>query len=67
MARNRYSVPCELVGQMVSTRLSPARVRVVAGEEIVADHERLADKGKTQYDWRHYIPLVQRKPGVLRN
>ena len=67
VARNRYSVPCELVGQMVSTRLYPARVRVVAGDEIVADHERLADKGKTQYDWRHYIPLVQRKPGALRN
>ena len=26
VARNRYSVPCELVGQMVSTRLYPASV-----------------------------------------
>ena len=67
VARNRYSVPCELVGQMVSTRLYPTRVKVVAGEVFVADHERLTDKGKTQYDWRHYIPLVQRKPGALRN
>jgi hypothetical protein len=23
--------------------------------------------GQTSYDWQHYIPLVQRKPGVLRN
>jgi hypothetical protein len=60
-------VPCELVGQMVSTRLYPTRVKVVAGDLIVADHERLTDKGKTRYDWRHYIPLVQRKPGALRN
>ena len=67
VARNRYSVPCELVGQMVSTRLYPTRVKVVAGDLIVADHERLTDKGKTRYDWRHYIPLVQRKPGALRN
>jgi transposase len=67
VTRNRYSVPCELAGQMVSTRLYPTRVVVVAAEEIVAEHARLSDKGKIRYDWRHYIPLVQRKPGALRN
>ena len=66
-AGNRYSVPCELAGQTVSTRLYPTRVKVVAGERIVADHERLANEGRTQYDWQHYIPLLQRKPGALRN
>jgi transposase len=65
--RNRYSVPCELAGQMVSARLYPTRVVVVADEAIVAHHERLADRGQTRYDWQHYIPLVQRKPGALRN
>ncbi len=67
VARNRYSVPCELVGQMVSARLYPGRLKVVAADAVVADHERLKDKGKTLYDWQHYIPLVQRKPGALRN
>jgi transposase len=67
VARNRYSVPCELAGQMVSTHLYPTRVTVVAGDCVVAEHERLTDKGKTRYDWQHYIPLVQRKPGALRN
>ena len=67
VARNRYSVPCELAGQMVSTRLYPTRVTVVAGDSVVAEHERLTDKSKTRYDWQHYIPLVQRKPGALRN
>lgn len=67
VARNRYSVPCELAGQRVSTRLYPTRVKVAAGERIVADHERLTDEGRTRYDWQHYIPLVQRKPGALRN
>jgi hypothetical protein len=67
VARNRYSVPCELVDQMVSTRLYPTRVVVVAGDTVVADHERLSDKGRVRYDWRHYIPLLQRKPGALRN
>lgn len=67
VARNRYSVPCELAGQMVSSHLYPTRVTVVAGDVVVAEHERLTDKGKTRYDWQHYIPLVQRKPGALRN
>jgi transposase len=67
VARNRYSVPCELAGQMVATQLYPARVKVVAGNRIVADHERLGDEGRTQYDWQHYVPLLQRKPGALRN
>lgn len=65
--RNRYSVPCELAGHMVSTRLYPNRVVVVAEDKIVASHARLSDRGQTSYDWQHYIPLVQRKPGVLRN
>ena len=67
VARNRYSVPCELVGQMVSTRLYPTRVTVVAGDVVVAEHERLSDKGKVRYDWQHYIPVLERKPGALRN
>ena len=40
---------------------------VVADDEIVASHERLSDRGQTRYDWQHYIPLLQRKPGALRN
>ena len=67
VARNRYSVPCELVGQKVSTRLYPNRVDVALGDAIVAIHERLSDAGRVNYDWQHYIELVQRKPGALRN
>ena len=52
---------------MVSTRLYPNRISVVAGDTIVASHDRLADRGQTCYDWQHYIPLVARKPGALRN
>lgn len=65
--RNRYSVPCELAGHMVSTHLYPTRVCVVAGYVAVADHERIVDRKQVCYDWQHYIPLVQRKPGALRN
>ncbi len=67
VARNRYSVPCEWAGHLVSTRLYPNRVDVVAQDAIVASHTRLTNRGQTSYDWQHYIELVQRKPGALRN
>ena len=65
--RNRYSVPCELAGQWVSTRLYPNRISVVAGDAVVASHDRLIERDRIGYDWQHYIPLLQRKPGALRN
>ncbi len=67
VARNRYSVPCELAGHTISTRLYPGKIVMVANDCIVASHERLSDRGQTKYDWQHYIPLIQRKPGALRN
>jgi len=65
--RNRYSVPCEWANHRVSTRLYPTQVCIVAADAVVASHERASDRGHTRYDWQHYIALVQRKPGALRN
>jgi transposase len=67
VARNRYSVPCEYAGQWIDTRLYPTRVKVVVANAVVADHARVSDEGRTRYDWQHYIPLLERKPGALRN
>jgi transposase len=67
VARNRYSVPCELAGQRVSTRLYPNRVEIATDQAIVASHARVTNEGHICYDWQHYIALVQRKPGALRN
>lgn len=65
--RNRYSVPYEFAGQMLSTRLYPGRVVVVGDDAVVAEHDPLADEGLVRYDWQHYIPLILRKPGALSN
>ncbi len=51
VARNRYSVPCELAGQRVSTRLYPCRVEIAADDVIVARHARLSHRGHICYDW----------------
>jgi hypothetical protein len=34
---------------------------------MVACHPRLHLRDQTSYDWQHYIPLIDRKPGALRN
>ena len=65
--RCRYSAPCELVGQMVSIRIYPERLDFVAHDTVVASHVRSFERNQTRYDWQHYIPLIERKPGALRN
>ena len=65
--RSRYSAPCELAGQIVGIRIYPERIDLVAHERIVASHLRAIERDKTRYDWQHYIPIIERKPGALRN
>lgn len=67
IARNRYSVPCEWARQRVSVRLYPTQVVIVADDVMIAKHDRLGGKQQVSFDWQHYIPLVARKPGALRN
>ncbi|WNO05737.1 IS21 family transposase [Rhodoferax mekongensis] len=65
--RNRYSVPCEWVNTVVSLRAYPEFLRVVDSHGEVVDLVRSFERDQTFYDWRHYISLIERKPGALRN
>ncbi len=70
--RNRYSVPAAFANRIVSLRAYADRIVLVAEANVVAEHQRVfsrdhGSKGLTVYDWRHYLAVVQRKPGALRN
>jgi len=65
--RNRYSVPCHLANHKVAVHLYPDRIEVSAENAIVACHTRLLDRDQVSYNWQHYIPLIEKKPGALRN
>jgi transposase len=65
--RNRYSVPTRFANHVVSLRSYALRIEVVADGERVATHERSFEREQTIYDWRHYVELIERKPGALRN
>ena len=67
VAKNRYSVPREYAGRWVSARVYPTRMVMAFDETVIAEHERLNGSGQVRYDWQHYVPLIQRKPGALRN
>ena len=65
--RNRYSVPCEWVNSVVSLRAYPDRLLVVGREGETVTLKRCLERDQTIYDWTHYISLIERKPGALRN
>ena len=67
LERNRYSVPTEHAHRIVSVRVYPENIDIVVDDEKVASHARSFERDQTFYDWRHYIDLVARKPGALRN
>jgi len=67
VARSRYSVPCAWAGHRVSVRLYPERVVIVGDQAVIAEHPRAVDRDHVVYDWPHYLPLIERKPGALRN
>ena len=70
--RNRYSVPASFANRPVSVRVYPERIVIAAEGQILCEHRRSIDRGhhepgRTVYDWRHYLAVLQRKPGALRN
>jgi hypothetical protein len=65
--RNRYSVPACYAHQVISLRVYPWEIVLVAEGQEVARHQRRFERYQTVYDWQHYITVVERKPGALRN
>mgnify|MGYP000338363710 FL=1 len=65
--RNRYSVPCEWVNAVVSLRAYASKLRLIGPGGAAVELTRSFDRDQTFYDWQHYIGLLERKPGALRN
>ena len=65
--RNRYSVPAEHAHAVLSLRIYPTELRLVADGQEIARHARSFERDQTFYDFTHYIGVVDRKPGALRN
>jgi hypothetical protein len=64
---NKYSVVASAVGRPVEVHAYADRIVIRQDGRIVAEHPRSFDRGDTLYDPWHYVPVLARKPGALRN
>jgi hypothetical protein len=62
---NQYSVPVRVAYAHLSLKADPFRVRIYHGEQLVAEHARAYGRHQVVEDWRHYLPLLLRKPGAV--
>jgi transposase len=65
--RNRYSVPCAYANRSVQRRAYACHIRFYADGRLIAEHKRIFGRDVTICDPMHYLPLLERKPGALRN
>jgi len=64
---NRYSVNASAVGRPVDIQAYADRIVVRQDGRLVAEHPRKFGRGGIAYDPWHYVPVLARKPGALRN
>jgi hypothetical protein len=64
---NRYSVAAHAVGRPVEIRAYADRIELRQEGRIVGEHRRSFARDQTVYDPWHYVPVLARKPGALRN
>ena len=64
---NRYSVEARAAGRHLQLRAYADRIAVFLNGTAVAEHERCFGRNKTIYNAWHYLPVLTRKPGALRN
>ncbi len=64
---NRYSVSSHEIGRPVEIQAYADRIVIRQDGAIVGEHRRCFGRGETIYDPWHYVPVLARKPGALRN
>jgi transposase len=64
---NKYSVSASAVGRPVDIHAYAERIVIRQDGRIVGEHPRRYGRGATVYDPWHYVPVLARKPGALRN
>src|SRR5262249_45117270 len=64
---NKYSVAASAVGCPVEVHAYADRIVIRQDGRIVGEHPRSFGRGDTTYDPWHYVPVLARKPGALRN
>jgi hypothetical protein len=64
---NKYSVASKAVGRPVDVYAYADRIVIRQNGEIVGEHARVFGRDQIVYDPWHYVPVLSRKPGAMRN
>jgi transposase len=64
---NKYSAAARAVGRPVEIQAYAERIIIRQDGAIVGEHMRCFGRNQTLYDPWHYVPVLARKPGALRN
>jgi hypothetical protein len=64
---NKYSVAASAVGRPVEIRAYAERIELRQDGRLVGEHDRCFGRDRTVFDPWHYVPVLARKPGALRN
>ena len=64
---NKYSVASRAVGRPVEIQAYADRVVIRQDGAVIGEHSRRFGRGEAIYDPWHYVPVLTRKPGALRN
>ncbi|MGH7248036.1 MAG: Mu transposase domain-containing protein, partial [Pseudomonadota bacterium] len=64
---NKYSVSASAVRRPVDVHAYADRIVIRQDGRIVGEYPRSFGRGETIYDPWHYVPVLARKPGALRN
>lgn len=64
---NKYSVLARAVGKPVEVHAYADKIIIRQDGQSVGEHARCFGRGETVYDPWHYVPVLARKPGALRN
>ena len=62
---NDYSVPVRYAHHEILVKGYVGRVTLCHKDRVVAEHRRSWGKEGIFFDYRHYLPLLERKPGSL--
>lgn len=64
---NQYSVPVAYAGRQLVLQAYPFHIKVLALDQVIAEHPRCFKREQAVYDPLHYLPLLVQRPGAFEH
>jgi len=64
---NQYSLPVAYAGKQLVLQAYPFHIKVLALDQVIAEHSRCFKREQAVYDPLHYLPLLVQRPGAFEH